>query len=278
MIDVRKQYVFALFYKRLFGSAPDEWMLLGGNALLVRLGGGRFTQDVDLAHLAPSLTADDLRAQLDEALGHDTVDGFTFRVAGISEHDRTDGHGYGTRTLKVRVEAVLAGQVFEPFSLDVSPARHLSRAPERQQPQRIIDDPSLDDLPWVPVVPLENHVADKVCALYERHKRDSPSTRWRDLADLVRIVRALPLDGSHLAEVLGHEQGRRGLTLPMAMESPDPAWVKGYPRACQGFADFPVAFHDLQMSLTLVGQCLDPLLDGTRRVGRWDPTTQAWRD
>ena len=253
-------------------------MLLGGNALLVRLGGGRFTQDVDLAHLTPSLTVDDLRAQLDEVLGKDTGDGFTFRVAGISGHDRMDGQGYGTRTLKVRLEAVLAGQVFEPFSLDVSPARHLTSPPERQQPQRIIDDPSLDDLPSLPVVPLENHVADKVCALYERHRRDSPSTRWRDLADLVRIVRALPLDGSRLAEMFGHEQGRRGLTLPTAMESPDPAWVKDYPRACRGFAEFPEAFHDLQMSLALVGQCLNPVLGGTQRDGWWNPAAQRWRD
>lgn len=26
---VRKQYVFALFYRRIFGTAGDEWILLG---------------------------------------------------------------------------------------------------------------------------------------------------------------------------------------------------------------------------------------------------------
>ena len=33
-----KQYVFSLFFKRLFAHDVDHWMLLGGNALLIRIG------------------------------------------------------------------------------------------------------------------------------------------------------------------------------------------------------------------------------------------------
>ena len=47
--EIRKQYVFSLFFKRLFAHDVDHWMLLGGNALVIRTGGGRFTQDIDLA-------------------------------------------------------------------------------------------------------------------------------------------------------------------------------------------------------------------------------------
>ena len=36
---VRKQYVFTLFFKRLFRTEEVNWMLLGGNALLIRAGG-----------------------------------------------------------------------------------------------------------------------------------------------------------------------------------------------------------------------------------------------
>ena len=43
--EIRKQYVFSLFFKRLFARDFGHWMLLGGNALLIRTGGGRFTQD-----------------------------------------------------------------------------------------------------------------------------------------------------------------------------------------------------------------------------------------
>lgn len=47
---VRKQYVFTLFLSRIFDVEPQPpWVLLGGNALMIRTGGGRFTTDIDLA-------------------------------------------------------------------------------------------------------------------------------------------------------------------------------------------------------------------------------------
>lgn len=46
---VRKQYIFTIFLGRIFQNPEAPWVLLGGNALLIRTGGGRFTQDVDLA-------------------------------------------------------------------------------------------------------------------------------------------------------------------------------------------------------------------------------------
>ena len=51
---VRKQYVFAVFFKRIFHGDDHSWMLLGGNALLIRAGGGRFTRDIDLCLLYTS--------------------------------------------------------------------------------------------------------------------------------------------------------------------------------------------------------------------------------
>ena len=36
--EIRKQYVFSLFFKRLFAHDVDHWMLLGGNTLLIHIG------------------------------------------------------------------------------------------------------------------------------------------------------------------------------------------------------------------------------------------------
>ncbi|WP_374927940.1 nucleotidyl transferase AbiEii/AbiGii toxin family protein [Kytococcus sedentarius] len=273
---VRKQFVFALLFKRLFAEPDDDWLLLGGNALLVRLGGGRFTQDVDLAHPPGDLDAETLLAALRAKVARDPGDGFTFELHSITTHDRTQGDGYGTRAHTVQARALIGGALFEPFSIDVTRRRHVIGPVDRARPTPVIDDPSLADLPEVPVVPLENHVADKVCGMYERHKRGSASTRWRDLADLVRITQAFPLDAGRLAQVLRHEEQRRGMRLPAAMGAPGEQWARRYPAAARDFAEFPERFHTLDASLAAVGACLDPVLDGSVTRGRWDPAAQAW--
>ncbi len=36
---IRKQFAFALLYRRFFSVDGDQWMVLGGSALLLRTGG-----------------------------------------------------------------------------------------------------------------------------------------------------------------------------------------------------------------------------------------------
>ncbi|ACV07255.1 nucleotidyl transferase AbiEii/AbiGii toxin family protein [Kytococcus sedentarius] len=275
---LRKQFVFALLFKRLFADNQDEWLLLGGNALLVRIGGGRLTQDIDLAHASqsgdPHALLEDLRAKA----ATDNGDGFNFELLDITTHDRVDEYGYGTRAHKIRARAMLGGTLFEPFSIDVTQRRHVEGPVDRVRPTPVIDDPALDDLPAIPVAPIENHMADKVCGMYERHKRDTPSTRWRDLADLVRVTTALKIDAERLHRMLAHEAERRRLSLPSAMVSPGPRWAGEYPRNAKTFEEFPEEFYALNASLAAAGRCLDPVLDGTRTRGTWDPARQRWED
>ena len=58
--EIRKQYVFSLFFKRLFAHDVDHWMLLGGNTLLIRIGEG---DSLSSSHQkAPELTGIGLMA------------------------------------------------------------------------------------------------------------------------------------------------------------------------------------------------------------------------
>lgn len=275
---LRKQFVFALLFKRLFRQDDGEWILLGGNALLVRLHGGRFTQDVDLAHATASQTPDDLLADLQSRVAVDTGDGFTFDLVDITTHNRADEFGYGTIAHKISARALSGGLHFESFSIDLTQRRHVEGPVERRPLHPVIDDPALTDLPTIPLVPLENHMADKVCGIYERHKNDSASTRWRDLADLARVVTALEVDAARLHTMLRHEARRRRMDLPAAMVAPGPRWEEEYPRNAREFAGFPEELHSLDASLTAVGICLNPVLDRTRTTGTWDPSCQRWED
>lgn len=274
--DIRKQYVFALFYKRLFGHEAPGWILLGGNALLARTGSGRFTQDVDLARTEKWESVDEIRNELENLLAADTGDPFRFTIRDISEHDRRDEYGYGGHTVKVKVTASLGNLAFEHFELDITQRRHITGPVDHIPLTPVIDHKTLNDLPLVPVVPIENHLADKICALYETHK-NGPSTRYRDLADIVRIVQDLKIRADHLERMLDHERGRRRLTLPTALESPGAQWDAAYPKAAREFAGFPVELHTLDSSLAVARACLDPVLSGEVSDALWDPAQQRWR-
>lgn len=120
------------------------------------------------------------------------------------------------------------GREFATFDIDASVKRHIESHVETHQLVPVLQgDTALQDLPPIPLVPVENHLADKIAALYEKHGATwtSPSNRYRDLADIIRIVLDLEFDEVRLVEVLLHEQARRRIKLPSAMVAPDPEWI-----------------------------------------------------
>lgn len=79
--ELRKQFVFSLFFRRLFRDDDGGWLVLGGNALIIRTGGGgRFTQDIDLSRSRGWDDEEDLKGELDEIVSRDVGDPFAFIV------------------------------------------------------------------------------------------------------------------------------------------------------------------------------------------------------
>ncbi|GAB3935777.1 hypothetical protein GCM10029976_046530 [Kribbella albertanoniae] len=276
---VRKQYIFTIFLSRIFQDDAAPWVLLGGNALLIRIGGGRFTQDVDLARETPWTSLDDAVAELRLLSSRPHRDDpFEFDLHSAEIHAEADPYGYGAETAKVKARALLAGREFEPFSIDLTTRRHVDGAVDAVALKPIIEHETLEELPAVPTTPIENHLADKICALYEQHGAGGAkaSTRHRDLADIVRIVAAISFDAARLTLVLEQETGRRRMRLPLMFEAPSAEWVTGFPRAAAGYAEYPREFWDLTAALEFCGKCLNEVLDGRRTGGRWDPDGSSW--
>lgn len=273
---VRKQYVFTLLFKRLFHDADGSWALVGGNALLLRIGGGRFTDDVDLTYTQTWDDPERLRTELTRLTSRDAGDGFTFRFTRADNRRQPDDFGYGTTSAKLAAEALLAGKTFETFTLDIALKRHVQDPVDYVPARPVIEHPTLEDLPRVPVVRIESHLADKICAMYETHHGGKPSTRYRDLADIVRIVTNLPIDAARLTQTLEHEAGRRHLELPPQLTSPHEQWQREYPEAAKKFSEFPAEYRILEASLACAAQCLNPALSRERLSGTWDPHEGTW--
>lgn len=128
------------------------------------------------------------------------------------------------------------------------------------------------------VTPIETHLADKVCAMYERHpgKANEESTRLHDLVDIVTIVQTWPISAEVLCEKLRHESGRRHVSLPSAVTSPGPHWDENFAKKAPGYRGLPENLYSLDDALAHVGNCLDPVLGGVRESGQWDPRIGKW--
>jgi hypothetical protein len=114
--------------------------------------------------------------------------------------------------------------------------------------------------------------------MYERHK-GVPSTRFRDLADLLLISQREPLDGASVRVALTSEAVRRrnlgtDLLLPEQFVIPGPSWAGGYPAAAEMVAGLQ-GCRSLSDAAQAAEKFITPILACTP-IGRWDPGTTSW--
>jgi hypothetical protein len=177
---------------------------------------------------------------------------------------------------RIKVESFLESRPYRSFWIDLSTELHLVTGIERLQPSPLIELPGADPLPTFALQPLPNQVADKVCGIYERPPT-SPSTRYRDLVDLVLITTHFTLDAHLTRTALISEAQRRGFTLPEQLDPPGPSWATSY-RAEASRWGLPEQLRQLTNALHRVGACLEPLLTGQISTGTWMPQEGHWAD
>ena len=146
--------------------------------------------------------------------------------------------------------------------------------PEDVPPLAAIDMPDVEQHGYR-AYPLVDHVADKVAATFERYgEAGNPSTRFKDLVDLVAIVTGASVLAVPQMQALRSAAQRRAITLPGRFAIPDrEMWERGY--AAEARRSRLAAARTLDEALTIVSPFLDPLLDGTA-AGRWDPQQGKW--
>jgi len=125
------------------------------------------------------------------------------------------------------------------------------------------------------VYPLVDHVADKVVATFDRYGHSArPSTRFKDLVDLVAIVTEASVDADPQTFALQSEAERRSVRLPDEFDVPDRAlWETGY--AAEAGRSLLRVAHTLDEALEIVRAFVDPLLNGSAS-GSWTPERAMW--
>jgi predicted nucleotidyltransferase component of viral defense system len=182
---LRKEVAHQRLLARIGHVAPEvSWALKGGQVLLARLGeGARATKDAD-ATWRQSVAA--FTAVLDEAVDLDLGDYFAFEAGEPRPLEaETDEGG-----LRYSIRSLVDGREFERLQLDVNVVPDDPRPYERLQLRDLLGFAGIEP-PVIPVVPVAQHLAEKLHAYTRQYPK--PSSRPRDLFDMIVIARQLPL-------------------------------------------------------------------------------------
>jgi hypothetical protein len=263
--QLQRQFAYDRLLERLY-LMDDGWIVKGAVALLARDLGVRASVDIDVYR---AKRVDAAEADLREAAARDIGDWFRFEIGPRGTI------GEGITGVRLHVTAFVGETVWAQFRVDlVGSDLNMLGEPDQVAALAEVDMPDISQRGYR-AYPLVDHVADKVAATVQRYgTAQRPSTRFRDLVDLVAIAQGASIDAQEQIRALTSEGERRGIVLPETFDVPDRAlWESGYP--AEANRSLLAAAHTLDEALAVVRPFVDPVLVGMAR-GTWDHERGAW--
>lgn len=267
-----RQARFDRFLCRVFTDGRDRFLLKGGTGMLARIPDSRTTRDIDLA--AASATTQQAVLELRAAAEHDLGDFFRFVYLDDRALLEGDNQPYASGR-RVRFRTYVGTALRDTISIDLVTGPAPVSAPVVREPANRLPLPRLVTAAYR-LISIEDQIADKVCASRGTHgATGAPSTRVKDLVDLVAIALTQTIDGSTLHLALQTEQARR--QLPPASTYIPPAATGSQYRALASTSPLTAPFRELIDAVPLVAHLVDPALTGLARDHQWQPDTRAWQ-
>jgi hypothetical protein len=238
-------------------------------SLVARLGPyARTTQDADATW---RLARRQFAGYLADACNLDMGDGFGFRMAGQSQLDTDSPEGGERFTFAV----TLAGRIFEQaITVDINymPGDH--RPVEWIQ----LAVPPTAELGLGPVnlpaIPIAQQLAEKLHA-YLRIHGDVPSSRSRDLVDVLRVALRLPIpDRQKLAISCMSTFAIRGTSWPQAIPPPPADWARPWTEFVR---EYDLEWPTLPVAHAAFSGFWLPVIEHPDQRGAWDARRWEWR-
>jgi hypothetical protein len=261
--QLQRQVAYDRLLERLY-LVDGGWIVKGATALLARDLGMRGSLDVDVyRQVAKEVAEADLRRAADLHIG----DWFQFQVG--------TGSQIGISAVNLPVTAIIGATTWTAFRVDLLGTDLRMTAEPDEVPPLV---PGV--IPYVTqrgyrAYPLPDHIADKVAATYQRHgQAQTPSTRYRDLVDLVSIALGASVAAAATRSAMASEFERRGLPMPQRFDVPERRlWAPGY--AAEASRSFLKAGRTIDEALAIVRPFVGPVLSGVA-AGEWDRGRRRW--
>lgn len=236
---LRRQVTVERLLARLEETQPGQWVLKGGMALEVRLGGvARATKDLDLGlRLSPpdQLEAVDLLA---EALVHDAGDHFNYAVTRVKPLTIERAGD----VLRASVQCRMAGREWATIQIDIGIRAHELAKTERLRIPGSLEFAGIAP-PTVETIDLARHVAEKFHGVLLQFE-DRENTRTRDLADLVLLAEHGLIDPAAARVSIVEVFAERETALPPALPALPTSWPSIYTSIAEEHGIRPASFDD----------------------------------
>lgn len=265
---IRQEY-FRRFLSRTFSDRSTDWLLKGGTGILARVRSGRRTTDIDLYRANDTLNA--ALEQLVLAASIDLGDYFRFvylrHRPALGADQQTYAEGY-----RVDFAVYVGPDRKEPLHVDLVVGAVVTDEPSVMAPSNRLDLPRLPSTEYR-LYPITDQVADKVCATMTSYN-GRPSSREKDLVDLVVIAKTQTMSADRLARAINAEARARSLATLGEFAIP-PTWGRRYAREARNVS--PCAHHrTIELARGLMREFVDPVLRGGVPGRSWDPGTCTW--
>lgn len=261
---------FNRFLSRVFSEGPDsEWLLKGGTGMLARVPSTRATVDIDLYRNGYGL--DEAVADLRRLAERDLGDHFRFvyarhrAIVGGNEQPYTDGY-------RVEFDTYIGAQKKGGIGVDLATGAGLTAEPTVTAPASALDLPRLVGFDYR-LYPVVNQIADKVCATMHRYG-DRPSSREKDLVDLVVLAVTHDIDGTALSTAIATEIRRRRMD-PVEHFVVPAEWGAAYSRLALT-VPYCADVQNIDAANDLVAALIDPALEDTAVGCTWLHVERAW--
>ena len=267
LIRLRKLVAFDRLIARLMVVAPDRWVLKGAVALQFRAGPSyRTTRDIDFGR------SDDEAAATSDLLAVQSLDlgdYFSFAV----EREGPIDLGDAGLAVRYHARAELAGREFESFVVDIAFG-------DQEDTPDMLDGPALLDFAEIsparlPVLALEQHIAEKVHAYVNVYSGGRRSSRVKDLVDLVMIESMFSVQAGRLAQAIAATFAARGKAALTELPPPPGDWRIPFRKLAGEVGLDP----EIAAAYIRVRKFINPILSGEAAAGaRWDPRRHSWAE
>lgn len=266
LLWLRKQVAFDRLLARLLVVGGRRWLLKGALALDYRLADrARSSRDMDLAHGGGEAQA---TADLRRAAVLDLGDFFSFDVTRTSRLDES----LAGAAVRYHLDCRLGRTLFDASTVDVGFTDRLDLDVEVLSGPALLGFAGIEPAA-VPALPLSDHVAQKVHAWASQYGREHPSSRSKDLADLVILAESFTFDAGRLREALERTFAARGAQpVPSALPAPPATWQVDYGRVAARLG----LDTDVDAACQVASAFLDPVLASQVPAGAWDPGCKGW--
>lgn len=272
-LDVSKRIqleYFNRFLSRVFSDGDGcEWVLKGGTGILARVPSTRATRDIDLYRQGSTITQ-----ALDELIrlaSIDLGDHFRFEYAGHSASIVNDTQPY-TDGYQVRLNIFIGLSAKGSIHVDLAVGAGMTGDVTTTAPATALDLPRLVSHQYR-LYPVVDQIADKVCATMTEYN-ERPSSREKDLVDLVVVAATQDMDGTALRIAIATEARRRQMAALAHFGVPS-SWRAGYAKLSRS-VPYCADYRTIEVATALVTRMIDPALSGDADGKTWSHEALAW--